>query len=192
MPGLAVTEMPNPNHDNDKLLLDNLRNGCVKSFEQIFRQHWEPLYKSAKIKLRSHEEAQEVIQNVFSTLWEKRESHAIINLTHYLHAAVRNRILNIIRDKLPREKYWNYYKAFIPQHEDVTEDIVVFEDLNNAVEVAVSHLPEKSRQVFRLSRIEGMSNAEIAGLLKVSEKAIEYHLTKSLRALRVHLKDYMH
>lgn len=191
MPGLAVIEMPNQNHDNEKLLLDNLRAGCVKSFEQIFRQHWGPLYRIAKMKLRSHEEAQEVIQNVFSTLWEKRESHTILNLTHYLQVAVRNRILNIIRDKLPREKYWNYYKTFIPQQKDVTDEVVAFEDLSHAVEVAVRHLPEKSRQVFQLSRIEGMSNAEIADALKVSEKAIEYHLTKSLRVLRVHLKDYM-
>lgn len=186
-----MIEMPNQNHYNEKLLLVNLRNGCADSFEQIFRQHWEPLYKIARMKLRSHEEAQEVIQNIFSTLWEKRESQTILNLTHYLQAAVRNRILNIIRDKLPREKYWNYYRTFIPQHQDSTNEVVAFEDLNNAVEVAVSHLPEKSRQVFRLSRIEGMSNAEIAGRLKVSEKAIEYHLTKSLKVVRLHLKDYM-
>lgn len=183
--------MPNQNHEKDKLLLDNLRNGCVDSFEKIFRQHWEVLYHIAKRKLRSHEEAQEVIQNVFSSLWEKRESQTIINLSHYLQAAVRNRVVNIIRDKLPREKYWNYYKTFIPQHREVTDDLVAFEDLSNAVEVAVNHLPEKSRQVFRLSKMEGMSNAEIADLLKVSEKAIEYHLTKSLRALRVHLRDYI-
>jgi RNA polymerase sigma-70 factor (ECF subfamily) len=183
--------MPNQNHYNEKLLLDNLRKGCVHSFERIFRKHWEPLYRTAKAKLRSHEEAQEVIQNVFSTLWEKRESHDIQNLSHYLQASVRNRVLNIIRDKLPREKYWNYYKTFIPRQADVTEELIAFADLSDAVQVAVSHLPEKSRQVFELSRIEGRSNAEIAGLLNVSEKAIEYHLTRSLRALRLHLKDYI-
>lgn len=176
---------------NEALLLENLRRGCVHSFEQLFRRHWEPLYRTARTKLRSHEEAEEVIQNIFSSLWEKRESLAIVNLSHYLNGALRNRILNIIRDKIPRERYWDYYKAFIPQHRDVTDDVVAFEDLNQAVELAVNHLPEKSREVFRLSRLEGRSNAEIANLLKVSEKAIEYHLTKSIRVLRVRLKDYI-
>ncbi|MEX2234283.1 MAG: sigma-70 family RNA polymerase sigma factor [Cyclobacteriaceae bacterium] len=108
-----------------------------------------------------------------------------------MHTALRNRILNMIRNKMPQEKYWNYYRTFIPQQQDTTDQVVAFDDLNDAVELAVSHLPEKSRQVFKLSRLEGRSNAEIANLLQVSEKAIEYHLTKSLKELRLHLKDFM-
>jgi len=183
--------MPNQTEYNEPLFLAELRQGSVHAFEEIFKRHWEPLYRIAKSKLRSHEEAQEVIQNIFSSLWEKRESLLITNLTYYLNTALRNRILNMIRDKMPREKYWNYYKAFIPQHQDTTDHVVAFEELNNAVELAVKHLPEKSRQVFKLSRLEGRSNAEIANLLKVSEKAIEYHLTKSIKELRIHLKDFI-
>ena len=68
--------------------------------------------------------------------------------------------------------------------------MVVYDDLSEAVEQAVNKLPEKSREVFRLSRLEGRSKKEIAKLLQLSEKAIEYHLTKSLKELRVQLKDY--
>lgn len=183
--------MPNQSEYNETLLLENLRKGCDRAFEQLFARHWTPLYRIAKLKLRSHDEAEEVLQHIFSRLWEKRESLLITNLTYYLQTALRNRILNIIRDKIPQEKYWNYYKTFIPQHQDVTDQLVAFDDLNDAVELAVSHLPEKSRQVFRLSKLEGRTNAEIASLLDVSEKAIEYHLTKSLKQLRIHLKDYI-
>lgn len=183
--------MPKPSEYNETVLLENLREGSVHAFEQIFGRHWAPLYRVAKLKLRSHDEAEEVLQHIFSRLWEKRQSVLITNLTYYLHTALRNRILNMIRDKIPQEKYWNYYRTFIPQHEDVTDQLVAFDDLHDAVELAVSHLPEKSRQVFRLSKFEGRTNAEIASLLHVSEKAIEYHLTKSLRALRIHLKDFI-
>lgn len=183
--------MPNQAEHNEALLLSELRSGCIPAFEKIFKQYWEPLYRIARSKLGSHEEAEEVIQAIFSTLWEKRATLVITNLTWYLNAALRNRILNIIRDKIPKEKYWNYYKAFIPSQGDVTEQRVAFEELNSAVELAVNSLPEKSRQVFRLSRLEGRSNAEIAKLLQVSEKAIEYHLTRSLKELRIHLKDFM-
>jgi len=183
--------MPNQTEYNETLLLEDLRKGCVDAFEKIFKRHWEPLYANAKAKLRSHDEAEEVIQNIFSALWEKRESLLITNLTYYLNTALRNRILNMIRDKVPQEKYWEYYRGFMPKHQKVTDEVVAFDDLNDAVELAVRHLPEKSRQVFKLSRLEGRSNAEIANLLQVSEKAIEYHLTKSLKELRLHLKDFM-
>ena len=183
--------MPKQTGYNEALLLADLRKGCVVAFEMIFKRHWEPLYRCAKSKLRSHDEAEEVIQNIFSALWEKREHLLITNLSHYLHTALRNRILNLIREKIPQEKYWNYYRVFIPQNQDVTDQAVAFDDLNEAVQLAVSHLPAKSRQVFKLSRLEGRSNAEIADLMQVSEKTIEYHLTKSLKELRLHLKDYM-
>lgn len=176
---------------NESLLLADLQKGSVRAFEKIFRRHWEPLYRSARMKLRSHEEAEEIIQSIFSALWERRETLAISNLSHYLNVALRNRILNAIRDRIPQEKYWNYYKNFIPQQEANTDQKVDFNDLNEAVETAVEKLPEKSRQVFKLSRLEGMSNAEIANILKVSEKAIEYHLTKSLKELKVQLKDFI-
>lgn len=183
--------MPNQNDYNEKILLNNLRKGEVEAFEQIFRRYWHRLYVVAKSKLQSHDEAEEVIQSIFSGLWEKREILFITNLSYYLHTAVKNRILNIIRSRITEEKYWNYYKLFVPEEQHTTDEIVDFDDLNDAVEVAVNRLPEKSREVFKMSRMEGRSNAEIARLLQLSEKAIEYHLTKSLRELRVHLKDYM-
>lgn len=183
--------MPNENDYNEVLLLADLRQGCVLAFKRIFEKHWSPLYRNAKLKLGCHDEAEEVIQNIFSSLWEKRETLHITNLTYYLNTALRNRILNIIRDRIPQEKYWNYYKAFMPRSQYVTDQAIAFDDLNGAVEQAVSQLPEKSREVFKLSRLEGRSNAEIATLLHVSEKAIEYHLTRSLKELRVHLKDYI-
>lgn len=183
--------MSNETEYNEAHLLAELRKGCIHSFERIFKQHWEPLYRSARSKLRSHDEAEEVIQNIFSALWEKRESLLVTNLTWYLNTALRNRIFNMIRQKISQEKYWDYYRTFIPQHHDATDQLVAFDELNSAVELVVNNLPEKSRQVFKLSRLEGRSNAEIANMLKVSEKAIEYHLTRSLKELRLHLKDFI-
>lgn len=176
---------------NEQTLLEQLRQGNAEAFERIFRHHWQRLYTIAKSKVQSHDEAEEIIQHIFSALWEKRETLLITNLSFYLNTAVRNHVINMIRSRITQEKYWDYYKAFIPRHQYATRDAVEFEDLNEAVEEAVSRLPEKSREVFKLSRMEGRSNAEIANLLHLSEKAIEYHLTKSLRKLRVHLKDFM-
>jgi RNA polymerase sigma-70 factor (family 1) len=182
--------MPDHANYNEKKLLTRLREGHVEAFEEIFKRYWHRLYVVAKAKLQSHDEAEEVVQQIFSVLWERREILFINNLAHYLNTAVKHRILNIIRSKITEQKYWEYYRTFIPKGELHTEKAVDFSALNEAVEEAVKQLPEKSREVFKLSRMEGRTNAEIANLLQLSEKAIEYHLTRSLRELRVYLKDY--
>ena len=181
----------NHHYNTEEEMLRGLRSGKEAAFEQIFKTHWHQLYCSAYYKVQSHQEAEEIVQSIFSTLWEKRESLLITNLAAYLQIAVRNRVINQIRGKITQRKYWEYYKNFIPQDKEITEDTVMYDDLSDAVEVAVSRLPQKSQQVFRLNRLEGKSIREIANLMKLSEKAIEYHLTKSLKELRVHLKDFI-
>ena len=178
-------------HHNDEVLLENLRNDDAKAFEQIFKKYWQKLYLVAKAKLLSHDDAEEVIQGIFSTLWEKRRTLIIRDLSHYLQVCVKNRVLNHIRTNITKEKYWAHYSAFLPAHNDITTEAVAFDELDHALHDAVESLPEKSRQVFRLSRVEGRTNAEIANMLALSEKSIEYHLTKSLKDLKVRLKDYI-
>lgn len=183
--------MSGSQNTDEKYLLDELRTGNSSAFEHIFRSYWKPLYAIARSKLLSHDEAEEVIQVVFSKLWEMRERLQIENLSSYLYTAVKNRIINDIRARLTRERYWEYYRKFIPPDQHTTEDLVSFEEMNRALESAVSKLPEKSRIVFKLSRFEGRSNAEIADILQLSEKAIEYHITKSVKELKIYLKDYI-
>jgi RNA polymerase sigma-70 factor (ECF subfamily) len=178
-------------HHNDTVLLERLHEGDAKAFEAIFNKYWKALYSIARAKLLSHDDAEEVIQSIFSTLWEKRSKLIIQELSYYLHVSVKNAVLNHIRSNITKEKYWKHYKAFLPLYNEVTAETVAFQELDNAVQNAVNSLPEKSRQVFRLSRVEGRSNAEIANMLALSEKAIEYHLTKSLKDLKGRLKDYI-
>lgn len=177
--------------DKDTLLLAALRKGSVEAFEDIFRKYWHSLYLKARSKGMSHDESEEIVQSIFSSLWEKRETTLITHLPYYLQISVRNRVIDRIRERATQEKYWDRYAKFIPQDRPVTEEALTFNELNGAVEAAIDHLPERSRTVFKLSRIEGRTNAEIAKLMQLSEKAIEYHITKSMRELRVHLKDFI-
>jgi RNA polymerase sigma-70 factor (family 1) len=176
---------------NEKLLLDDLRNGSEHAFEQIFKYYWKKLYTVARAKVTSDDDAQEILQAIFTNLWEKRATLLINDLSFYLHACVKNAVLNLLRSRITREKYWNYYKTFFPSTADATDEIISVNDLDSAFNDLVQGLPEKSREVFKLSRIEGKSNAEIAAIMALSEKAIEYHLTKSLRILRVRLRDFI-
>ena len=145
----------------------------------------------AYCRVRSREAAEEIVQNLFMSLWDKRTTLSINNISSYLYAAVRHKVLNVIESEAVHRKYWDYYKNFIPHHENVTERTVEFNELLEAIEERMEYLPEKSKRVFTLNRLEGHSVTEIARTLNLSEKAIQYHLTRSLKQLRLHLKDFI-
>jgi RNA polymerase sigma-70 factor (family 1) len=174
----------------EKHLIEGLRNGDQTAFYEIFERYWNTLYNAAYIRLRAHEEAEEIVQELFVTLWDKRQTLEIINLPVYLHVAVRKRVLNTLRRKITEQKYWDYCAGFFPAH-NTTEDMVSFDELTHEIEVAVNRLPERSRQVFKLNKLEGKPVAEIAKFLKLSERSIEYDLARSIKELKLHLKDYI-
>lgn len=141
-------------------------------------------------RVRSTDVTKEIVQEIFTSLWDKRATASINHLPSYLFTAVKYKVLNYIDSRLVYEKYWDYYKRYVPTHEDATESAVEFNELMGAIQEGMEHLPEKSKDVFRLNHLEGHSVPEIADLMNLSEKTIHYHLRQSLRKLRTHLKDY--
>jgi RNA polymerase sigma-70 factor (family 1) len=175
----------------DDVLLAALRNGDKKAFEEIFNRYWFDLLKIACGRTKSREEGEEIVQDIFTSLWKNRNTILISNLSYYLFSAVRKRVISNVRTKIIHEKYWDYYSQFLQRDALVTDEDVEFADLDEAVENALRQLPEKPQQVFRLNRMEGHSVSEISKNLNIPKRTIEYYLTQSLRQLRVHLKDYI-
>ncbi len=179
------------NSHTEQELLAGLRNGKPKCFEEIFNRYWLQLYKLAYAKLRSKNEAEELVQEIFFNLWKGHKVLMINDLSQYLKAAVKLRIISGIRSKIVRENYWKYYQLFIPGHGRFTEESIEYVDLHGALEKAMNQLPQKSQLVFKLNRIQGMSIEEISDHLKIPRRTIEHHLTKSTRSLKVILKDFI-
>jgi RNA polymerase sigma-70 factor (family 1) len=176
---------------SDEQLLVALKQGDENAFAEIFSRHWGKVYAIAYQKLRSQVLAEELVQDLFFTVWEKRNTLLINNLEPYLITSIKHRIISHIRSQVVERKYWDYYKNTFSHIESITEKDVEYNELVNALENGIDDLPEKSKQVFTLNRMQGRSVSEIATLLNVSEKAIEYHLTRSLKQLRLHLKDFI-
>lgn len=176
---------------SEQELLEAIRQDNEKAFEEIFNRYWSKVYGTAYSLVRSREVTQEIVQGLFIALWDKRAALTVNNLLSYLTMAARNRALDVIESQLVRKKHWDYYKNFIPQQACTTEQDVTFNELVVAIEEKLELLPEKSKTVFKLNRMEGRSVQEIANILNLSEKAIQYHLTKSTKELRLHLKDYI-
>ena len=188
---VIAQKMSIPENDTDLHLLSLIRQNDHKAFETLFDRYWYRMFKYALSVIRSREEAEEIVQELFAGLWQKRQELDILNLSHYLFVAVRRKIIDRARAKFTQAKYWEYYKIHIPEYDSSTEDAVAYNELTHELETAIGNLPEKSQKIFRLSRFEGWSVPEISRSLKLSERAIEYHITRSLAHLRLHLRKFI-
>jgi len=175
---------------DDVGLVEMLQEGKVKAFEEIYRRYWYKLFGMAYHQTGVREEAEELVQEVFLSIWNRRTEVIIKHLELYLTIAIKNQVYDFIKSQVSFRKYQEYLIfQEIHQHYD-TDEIVNFTELSEAVEKVLSRLPEKSAEVFKLSRFENKSVKEIAKGLEISEKAVEYHITKSLKFLRENLKSY--
>lgn len=176
---------------SDVLLVKLLQTGDQGAFREIYRKYWHLLYGIAYRKLQSLENAEEIVQDIFVDIWERRAGLQVDDLKKYLIGAVKYRILNTIKAKLIRERYKAFSHTLTTHTEPLTESDLAFQDLNRAIEQALAELSPKTQEIFRLNRLENQSVREIALQLSIPERTVEYHITQSLRTLRLHLKDFI-
>jgi len=176
----------------DEILLKLLKASDEEAFKEIYLRYWRPLFMTAYNKVHVKEVAEELVQNIFLGLWEKRFTSNIEHLNAYLNTAVKYQVLNYIKSCIIKERYSHVVvKGRADMMEEDSDSTLIMHELSSAINNAINQLPEKSRVIFRLSRLENRSIKEIAQLLSVSEKVVEYHITKSLKTLRVELKDFI-
>lgn len=175
----------------DTALLDAVQTGNEGAFEEVYKRYCYRLFTMAYRKLKSREVAEELVQDLFATLWTKRAEGQIQQLEPYLFSALRYRIINYVKSQRVRDGYALYCRLAQSDATHNTEEQLAHQDLNTALRAGLDRLPEKSREVFRLSRLEHHTVPEISGRLHLSEKAIEYHITKSLKLLRGYLRDFL-
>lgn len=177
------------------LIIKQLQDGNEKVFEQIVREYWPRMFKFALIYTQNNETSQELVQDTFLVLWNNR---AILkdntNLITYLMVVLRNKCLNLLEQTRIRKLYIEeiddetiYQRANLYVLQDEASQIVESEDLHKAIERALSKLPEKTREVFMLSRYDGLKNQQIAETKNISQKTVEYHISKALQILKEEL-----
>lgn len=178
--------------DNDKAdhLLLALQNGDADAFTAIYKSYWYEMFLVAYRKLHNKEAAEEIVQDIFLRLWRERETLRIQNLNYYLFSAVRYEVIDHIRAKGPTIEYLDCYESSHVQDLN-TENQLALDELLRVLDESLHVLPEKTQEIFRLHKLEYWPVARIAKHFGLSEKAVEYHLTKSVRLVRQHLKEVM-
>ncbi|GAB2769673.1 RNA polymerase sigma-70 factor [Rhabdobacter roseus] len=177
------------NPESEQELIAALQNGDQRAFTTIYKTYWYRMFLVAYRKLQHREIAEELIQDIFTRLWKERATMKITQLDAYLFSAVRYEIIDHIRSKGPVNAYVEYYQAFSPLVDRNTEHTIAYNDLIETLDKGMDFLPEKSKLIFRLSRLENWPVPQIAQHVNLSEKAVEYHLTKASKAIRLYLEE---
>lgn len=173
-------------------LITTLRAGDIAAFEMLFRTYYQSLCNYAYTFVRDREEAEEVVQNVFTNVWEKRDNLSIhTGVKPYLYAMVRNACLNLLKHEKIKQQHAAMEIAVGERSSESVARTVEASELEHRIVEAMSKLPEQCRLVFKLSRFEDLKYAEIADQLNISVKTVENQMGKALRVMREQLKDYL-
>ena len=174
--------------DHELLLL--MRNGKEAAFKEIYYRYWEKLVAMGYYYTRSTQSAEDIVGEVLIGLWQKRSTLEIQSLPAYLATAVKYSVFKAIHRKKRREELLEERGPCAGEGDDETEKKLEARFLQEFVEGVVEQLPEKTRLVFRYSREEQLTTAEIAEKMQLSPKSIEYHITRALKTLREQLRKF--
>jgi len=177
---------------SEKEVLEKIQSGNESAYEMIFRTFYQPLCRYAYSFLEDKEEAEEVVQSAFITVWEKRKSIDIqTSLKSYLYRMVRNGCLNVIKHEKVKQQHVAHEMAVTEVSYESVSQKVYASELESKISEALKALPEQCRLVFQLSRFEELKYQEIADQLQISVKTVENHMGKALRIMREQLKEYL-
>jgi RNA polymerase sigma-70 factor, ECF subfamily len=184
---------------DDLHLLSRLKKDDGKAFEELFRKYFIPLIEYARFYTVSVQVAEDMVHDVFFRVWEIRKTMEVhTSFKSYLFRSVHNGCIQHLRHQ---KVVQNHNKI---QQSKLSEALILnklyFEtglsklyekDITDLVNNSIEKLPDKTVEVFILSRKQNKNNSEIANKLNISEKAVEYHMTKALTLLRAVLKEYL-
>jgi RNA polymerase sigma-70 factor (family 1) len=178
-------------HQDEELLMKDLREGSEHAFLKIYETYWYKVFLIAYKRLGKKDIAEELTQDLFLKLWEKRQTLKPQKISNYLFVSIKNSVIDHIQSGLVAGKYIDFYKSFGEHSSSSTEETVQYDDLTEAIERGLSELPGKTQEVFKLGRMHNWSSDKIAKHLNLSEKTVGYHLTKSLKFMRAYLREYL-
>lgn len=175
---------------SDEALLELLRQEELAAFEEIYSRYWKRLYSMCYKRVQSREISEELVQDIFTSLWMSRGTASIENLSAYLFTAIKYKVINYFEKELSRRTYSKAQLISKVREDNSTEEAVLLDDLKLALEREIEKLPAKRQMIYKLYRQENLSMKQVASQLGISEKTVENQFGKALKMLKVNLKHF--
>ena len=176
----------------DADLVTALNNGDKKAFEIIYRSHVGMLYGYARKNIQLKEDCEEIVQEIFESLWVRRESLRLqAPLRSYLLAMVRYKIIHYFKKKAVVRKYAEHFTLFDAVYSQLEGRDIDPEDIQSAVHKLVSQLPRRCQEAVKLRLSENLSNTEIAHRMRIGTRTVETYMLSAFEYFRTHYKVYL-
>ncbi|QJB30572.1 RNA polymerase sigma-70 factor [Chitinophaga oryzae] len=170
---------------SDEALLEQFRQGSAAAFEELYKRFWGVLYLQAYRILIHEEDAQDIVQEVFTTLWTKGRSIELSgSLAAYLYVATRNRVLNMLASKRTYRHHLSSLKQSLSAADNNSLQYITEKEITVRMEREINALPTKMREVFELSRKSALTHKEIAHQLQLSQETVKKQISNAIRTLR--------
>lgn len=178
----------NINDLDDQFWNENIRKGDEEAFEYLFKKYYLPLTRFAWRYVQSKAVAEELIQELFTILWEKREEwDANITIRPYLYKSAKNLALNYLKHQEVQERFDHKWEQMKENQEIEFHDKIREKQIRTAIAKAIEELPPRSKMTYKLHRYDGLTYQEIAEVMDVSVKTVESQMTRTLKILRERL-----
>ena len=178
------------NEKKEKELLQLLAQDSEYAFAILFDRYKKRVYNSALVFLKNAGAAEEIVQEVFLRLWQKRKELPDIG---YLNSFIKTMAYNLMVDQFRRANLEKDYKQSLPPGDPMIEDtdhkVRDYESVR-LLQSAIDALPVRQKQVYELARIKGFSQEEIASQLSISKNTVKVHMSAALQAIRSYLSTY--
>lgn len=164
------------------------------SFETLFKANYSKLIFFANRFVNNLEDAEELVSDVFASLWKNRTKYSFdSSFTGFIYKMVQNRCLNHLKHKKVESEYINYLvkNDLLQEASEFEENKLIAKEFEYHIHKAIENLPQRCREVFKLSRYEQKKNREIANLLNISNKTVERQMTIALEKLRFKLQHLL-
>lgn len=172
-------------------ILKLLSEGNKSSLEILFNYYYPRLFNFSKSFIKYEEGIDDILQEVFIKIWENRKNiNTPFTFNSFIFTITRNLLLNELRSRLNNEKVREKIKKMSVAEEYQSFEALEYSELKEKVEKLVDELPERQKEVFRMSRMEGLSHREIAEKLEISEKTVEYHISQAIKIIKEKLKSF--
>lgn len=177
---------------SDQELTALLRQRDHEAFTEIYNRYKGVLYIHALRLLKNEDQAQDVIHELYTALWDKAGNFNMdIPLTAYLYRGVKNRIFDIFSHQKISSGYLLKFAETIEKGDWTTDEKIMEKELTAAIKEGLALLPAKMRKVFEMSRFENLSHKEIAEELKISDKTVKTQVHNALKILRLRINSFL-